>query len=300
MQLDQYISDLLYRYECVIVPEFGAFLTQYKSAQLSTNNNTFYPPKKVISFNNQLINNDGILVDYIASCLKISYEEANKRVIEQVNEINTTLKRGTTIVLKNIGELTKKEAHLHFEPTYSVNYLTEAFGLNTFSSTSINRGDQKRDDGAIVLQPTPQHRPWLKYAAVGAIAIMATTFGGYNYLNKVKTHNIAAQQSATKQIEQQLQHATFAIENPLPAITVAFSQPVGNYHIVGGAFRAKENAQKRVAQLTAKGYNAHILGVNSFGLHQVAFDSYATAQEAKIALQNIRKNDQKSAWLLVK
>ena len=31
MQLATYISDLLYRYECVIIPGFGAFLTQYQS-----------------------------------------------------------------------------------------------------------------------------------------------------------------------------------------------------------------------------------------------------------------------------
>ena len=63
MQLETYISDLLYRYECVIIPEFGAFLTQPVSAKVDISSNTFYPPKKVLSFNEQLKNNDGLLAN---------------------------------------------------------------------------------------------------------------------------------------------------------------------------------------------------------------------------------------------
>ena len=33
MQLQTYISDLLYRYECVTVPEFGSFLTRIQRQQ---------------------------------------------------------------------------------------------------------------------------------------------------------------------------------------------------------------------------------------------------------------------------
>ncbi len=50
MQLETYISDLLYRYECVVVPEFGAFLTQRESAKIHESTNAFYPPKKVVVF----------------------------------------------------------------------------------------------------------------------------------------------------------------------------------------------------------------------------------------------------------
>ena len=59
MQLETYISDLLYRYECVSVPGFGAFLTQRVSAKINDTTNTFYPPKKTVSFNEQIQKNDG-------------------------------------------------------------------------------------------------------------------------------------------------------------------------------------------------------------------------------------------------
>ena len=46
MQLETYISDLLYRYDCITVPEFGAFLTSRVSAKVHDSTHTFYPPKK--------------------------------------------------------------------------------------------------------------------------------------------------------------------------------------------------------------------------------------------------------------
>ncbi|HQV36445.1 MAG TPA: SPOR domain-containing protein, partial [Flavobacterium sp.] len=61
MRIEQHISQLLYRYQCVTVPGFGAFLTENRSAQLVQDTNTFYPPKKVLSFNFHLKNNDGLL-----------------------------------------------------------------------------------------------------------------------------------------------------------------------------------------------------------------------------------------------
>ena len=58
MKIEDSISQLLYRYQCVTVPGFGAFLTEFQSAQLHENSNTFYPPKKLISFNPYLKNYD--------------------------------------------------------------------------------------------------------------------------------------------------------------------------------------------------------------------------------------------------
>jgi len=80
MQLENYISDLLYRYDCVTVPEFGAFLTNRVSAKVHASTNSFYPPKKVLSFNEQLKNNDGLLANYIAEVEKIPYAVATAKI----------------------------------------------------------------------------------------------------------------------------------------------------------------------------------------------------------------------------
>ena len=108
MQLETYISDLLYRYECVVIPDFGAFLTQAVSAKINTETNTFYPPNKIVSFNEQLKKNDGLLASYIADVEKIPYESAVKKIDKRTRELKSYLAQGETIVLNNIGEILLK------------------------------------------------------------------------------------------------------------------------------------------------------------------------------------------------
>src|SRR5680860_318593 len=84
MALEHYISELLYRYNCVVVPGFGAFLTQSRSAVIHEGTHTLYPPTKTVSFNQQLISNDGLLVSYAAEVQMTTFEAMLKQVEEEV------------------------------------------------------------------------------------------------------------------------------------------------------------------------------------------------------------------------
>ena len=42
MQISQYISELLFRYDCVVVPGFGAFLSERVSAKIDKNSGEFF------------------------------------------------------------------------------------------------------------------------------------------------------------------------------------------------------------------------------------------------------------------
>ena len=57
MQVSQYIQELLYQYECVTIPNFGAFLTRSFEAKLD-DNGKFFPPRKEVTFNQLLSSND--------------------------------------------------------------------------------------------------------------------------------------------------------------------------------------------------------------------------------------------------
>jgi hypothetical protein len=309
MQLQTYISDLLYRYECVTVPEFGSFLTQKESANINESTNTFYPPKKNVSFNEQIQKNDGLLAHYIADVEKIPFEVANEKIKKRVKILKSLLIQGETLTFQNIGDIVfNSEGKILFEPSYHLNYLTDAFGLSQFVSPAIARVDYKETVTTIEEKTpiafTPEKRrktPYLKYAA---IAVIALTLGGFvasnYYVNQIETHNQLAQEEAFQQLDNKIQQATFVIENPLPAITLNVSKQSGNYHIVAGAFRIEENSHKKVNQLKQQGFNARIIGINKYGLHEVVYGSYETGQEALVALREIRKTSNKDAWLLVK
>jgi hypothetical protein len=309
MQLEIYISDLLYRYDCVTVPQFGSFLTQRVSAKAHESTNAFYPPKKVLSFNEQIQTNDGLLAHYIADVEKIPFEVAVKKIEKRVKSLKSYLTEGETLTFDNIGDLSfNNEGKMLFEPSYHLNYLTDAFGLNQLVSPTITREVYKEEveaiEKVIPIGITPEKRkarPYLKYAAIALLALTAGGLVSSNYyVNEIKTHNQLAQEEANTQLESKIQEATFVIDNPLPAVTLTVNKQTGKYHIIAGAFRAEENCDKKVAQLKADGYHARKIGVNKYGLHQVVYSSHSDRLEALQTLRDVKKAHNKEAWLLVK
>ena len=76
--IDTYISELLFLHDCVIIPEFGGFVGNNKSAVLNKNTNTIYPPSKDILFNKNLRKNDGLLINHIANSEVISNKKSKR------------------------------------------------------------------------------------------------------------------------------------------------------------------------------------------------------------------------------
>tara|TARA_R110002012_G_scaffold39281_2_gene108732 strand:- start:26 stop:979 length:954 start_codon:yes stop_codon:yes gene_type:complete len=314
MQLQTYISDLLYRYDCVTLPDFGSFVTRQIPAELNTSTHTFLAPKKAILFNEQIKTNDGLLARYIADVEKIPFESANLKIANQVKRFKSELIQGEVINLQTIGELRFNDnSKIEFKPDDTVNYLPEAFGLQHIVSSKIERileeekitVAQKRQEEPNVIsisETKKTNNSFLKYAAVGLVALTLGGFaGGRYYSEKIKTHNQLVMEEANEAIESKIQEATFVISNPLPLVKFSVEKkPTGPYHIIAGAYRVEENSLTKIEQLQDKGFKAHKIGVNKYGLHEVAYESYSDKLEALNALRTIKKTENGNAWLLVK
>src|SRR3972149_33808 len=145
MKVDKHISDLLYNYDCVIVPELGGFVCNYSSAKIHSVQHTFTPPFKNITFNSNLKNNDGLLANHISTTEKKSFNDANNIIHSFVSQSNEQLKNGKKVFIENVGSLFfDKESNIQFDPDASINYLTDSFGLGTFRSQASKREGTKR------------------------------------------------------------------------------------------------------------------------------------------------------------
>ena len=299
MQISNYISDLLYRYECVIIPGFGGFVSNTISATVNHFTHTFNPPTKKLSFNSQLKHNDGLLANYIATLENISFEEATANIEAKVAGWNLELQKNK-ITLNAIGSLAlNREQNIIFEPFEDTNYLASSYGLESLQSPAIKRLEYQQK---ITQLETTAHRKspgYLKYAATVAVLLTVGTLS-WNSIQQKKA--IALEQATQEVISQKIQEATFIISNPLPEINldVVKKELPKKYHLIAGAFGEKANANKKIKQLKRKGFDAKIIGVNKWGLTQVSFDSYTTREEAVKQLKILKKNVDKSAWLYIK
>ena len=312
MLIEKHISDLLYRYQCVTVPGFGAFLTETVSAHVTGSASSFFPPKKVVSFNANVKNNDGLLANHVALQEKMSYELAVIKIGDVVNEWTYLLQNRNRVVLKNIGEISvNNEMNWVFEPANTVNYLTDSFGLSSFVSPEITREVLKQEVEALEEKApiifTPERKKdysYLKYAAIFVVMLGAGGFGYKTYYDQqIETKTLAVQKNVQEKVQQQIQQATFVISAPVEAVELSVAAPVEEkmpYHLVAGAYRSEENANKAISELKAAGFeNAKMLPLNKHNLYPVVYASFKTLNEAQIERKNIQNSHNAEAWLLI-
>ena len=318
MKIETYIAQLLYRYQCVTVPGFGAFLTEIQSAQLNESSNSFFPPKKMISFNSHLKNNDGLLANHIANAEKTSYGFAVSAIAFEVLSWKKILEENGVISLRNIGEIRlNAENNIIFTPNDQTNYLASSFGLSPFVSPLVKKEifekklEQISEREPVALYENDEERkslnPFLRYAAIFVLGLGITGSIGYPiYQNQIASQTLIVESAVQKKVENKIQEATFFIQNPLPAVTLSVDSSKTEtvetkmpYHIMAGAFRSEQNAKKAYDQLIKDGYNARMLGENKHGLFPVLYGSYATMAEAEKAQKEIQKGENPQAWILV-
>ena len=287
MKLDKYIEGLLYRYECVVIPNFGAFITSVNPAK-PNEDGVVVPPSKSISFNSKLQKNDGVLANYIAEVNDISFDEAMKIIKLNVSNFRNMILNKEDVTFDKVGVISHNKNILEFKSSKSVNYLKQAFGLSNVSISIIKRSEKR------------SFPDFTKYAAALIIGFLISGFVYNNEVTKTAKKNIIAYEKANLLIEEEIQKATFVIENPLPLVKMIISEDIGVFHVVAGSFSIEQNSFTRLNQLKNEGYNARKIGQNKFGLFQVAYSSFSSRSEADIALAEIRLSDNKAAWILNK
>ena len=308
MMIEKHISALLYRYQCVTVPGFGAFITETVSARYNETSNTFAPPKKTILFNSLLQQNDGLLANHIALEEQISFNEAVVLIQDQISLWKEELGNKKVVYLKNIGELSlNSEQKIQFEPVGSTNYLTSSFGLTAVMATALTR-EQQTETKVIELATATKNKPrlqWMRYAAAVVAAVgLYSSVSTYQEYEVYQQKKLAVEKDVQNQIEQKLQQATFVIEAPtvikekIAEVTAKTEQKP--FHIVAGAFKTEAKAQILTNELKAKGYvNAKYLTTSKHNMRPVVYNSYATQEEAQADLRQIHEKVNKDAWIFI-
>jgi hypothetical protein len=129
----QHINDLLFLHECVVLPDFGGIISNYCASSFEEKTSTFYPPKKELSFNKNLSNNDGLLITYISEKEGVSYEKAARGLSFFVEDLKVKLNRGQRVVFDNIGVFyLDRKFNILFEP-FDYNFLADAWGMSKLS-----------------------------------------------------------------------------------------------------------------------------------------------------------------------
>jgi len=376
VKIDNYISELLYDHDCVIVMDLGGIIAHYHPASVNKALNVVSPPSKRLAFNASLRNNDGLLAYHISSREALNYADACNVIKEYVESAKKQMADGKKHKIERVGVLFfDKDKNLQFLPDQNANYLIDSFGLTPVHAPLIKREQpvtENADDQIPGIYEIPQRvKPreirifkWKVLEVIPAAAVLTfllmvppvlnqlntnmSTLLPFSRMNefvedlkgvphgyqpvtinypspfdvppagstttltngepeenivatknaKTETEIIAAETISPPSPETGTTTITENSANPVPSdLTVTHS---ATFHIIGGSFRSFENAEKLVADLKSKNFEAAIIGQNKSGLYLVSLLSSNSFTQITDALPEVKSSAVPTAWIYKK
>lgn len=333
MVLTQYIKELLYLQECVTLPGFGSFLVQNHPIEINRFTGEFIPPRRSISFNRLIQDNDGLLASHVARRENITYAEALIKVEEEAIHWNKRLSNDV-LILPGIGEFSlNAENKLRFLPHGRVNFDANALGLKAFqktplkaqikaasvippssSSTPKSSPMQNPQKESLAFTPEKQEEkrpPYLKYIGIGVLAVAllgATYYFGNQYLESERAKSA---ELAQKRIAKNVQEASFDL-GAIAALSYTTTAEIETiqedgfavesgqfYSIIAGSFSDANNAERKLASLKEQGFDAAYAEKSSDGLIRVAYGRFESKRKAYQLLNFVKYSLEEEAWYLV-
>lgn len=138
VRVDQYIAELLFQQDKVVVPGLGTFSLSYKSSQTDPVQGMLTPPVKEVSFRRSLEGSaDSALAQHISAAEQVSEEQAKQWVEDYVQHAREKLQRKDLVIIDQVGRLyVDFEGALQFLPD-TTNFDTETYGLPPISAQPI-------------------------------------------------------------------------------------------------------------------------------------------------------------------
>lgn len=140
INLELLIHDLLFYNDCIVIPNFGAFVCNYKSAVIESNKSLILPPSKEITFNPLLTKNDGVLSTKIAQILNCSYPQALQHIENHTHFWKTSLQHHNYLELNDLGAIRVDENNKWiFTQNNELNFWADAYALSPVKINPIQQ-----------------------------------------------------------------------------------------------------------------------------------------------------------------
>ena len=155
IELDRHIEILLLDNDCVIIPNFGGFVTHHVDARYDESEGSFLPPLRTLGYNPHLKNiNDSLLAQSYVEAYDISYPEAQRKIAEEVDNLKTALSEQGQFELKNIGMLSLNDmGDVVFEPCEAGILTPDLYGLGSFEMPKLADASTASPQPATAAEP---------------------------------------------------------------------------------------------------------------------------------------------------
>lgn len=312
--IEYYISQLLYKNDCVIVMNFGGFVCSSISANLNKKTGILTPPNKSILFNPQLKDNDGLLINHIAQSEGISQEDAKINLLKFVEQSLENLNKFKSCRFEEIGLFTlNSDKNIIFTQDLKTNYNLNAFGFQDIINNKITRDNSEIIEESLKLIKKKNNFTTKRLLKAAAIIIpligisflsitqedrinnIYTQIANVNPISFKKDNVIVLKDQGNKEIKIKQEIQPEIINNEVSQVFKEVIIPSQKFYIIAGAFSVEKNANKLKNRLNSWNYNSTI--IKNEKMMRVSYDSFDSKEQALILLSKIRKENPQ-AWIL--
>ena len=312
--IEYYISQLLYKNDCVIVMNFGGFVCSSISANLNKKTGILTPPNKSILFNPQLKDNDGLLINHIAQSEGISQEDAKINLLKFVEQSLKNLNKFKSCRFEEIGLFTlNSDKNIIFTQDLKTNYNLNAFGFQDIINNKITRDNSEIIEESLKLIKKKNNFTTKRLLKAAAIIIpligisflsitqedrinnIYTQIANVNPISFKKDNVTLLKDQGNKEIKTKQEIQPEIINNEVSQVFKEVIIPSQKFYIIAGAFSIEKNANKLKNRLNSWNYNSTI--IKNEKMMRVSYDSFDSKEQALILLSKIRKENPQ-AWIL--
>ncbi len=128
--INEHIEYLLTRHDCVVVPDWGAFIANYDAARYDGQREVMSRPLRTIGFNASIIHNDGLLAQSLMRREGLDYDQAVRFIADSVTTFRQQLARGSEVSMGRLGFFRSQEGQrVEFLPFDHDNANDQFYGL---------------------------------------------------------------------------------------------------------------------------------------------------------------------------
>ena len=272
----------------MVVPQFGGFVTMASSATREEMEQLFFPPIRVVRFNPDLTEDDGLLTTAVREQLHCSPTEAKRHIQRLVLDLRQQLLSDGQVDFGSIGLFSQDEdGRVSFSPCQAGVVTPCFFGLDAFPMpklTAAQRNGHRRGSRSAQFAHGAAHdsqlitiriskRSLKNTLAAAAIILLCALFS--SPLEETVRSNQASLLPSEPTTE--LREATPSSESVTEVSSE--NEPAGNYCIVLASNVSLKNANRYVETLHQRGFtNARVY--NNGKMNRVILDGFQTKEQA--------------------
>ena len=305
MKVEKLILQRLTETGRVHLPGWGSWYLKAQISRWDSVTGTAFPKGKYIAFNPSISSMENSLVSLVMRDMGCTMEVAEQWIRRKVQQWQLSLDNGTVLMLDGIGSfrpngsfqsnVNSLDAHSFGLTPIMLHSISEPSALQSKVVASLKMVSEQREQGL---------RNWQKASVAAAVSLLF----GLGIFQSTWSTQMAGWLTSPTETEFEVTVPLIDVENhakETPVITsseptitpeVVFTAPRldKGYSIIVGSFKVSKNASDLANELRSQG---HLVTILEGSLMKVGVGSFASRDDAKIALSKVKANINSHAWI---